>query len=172
LFLQEEKFDVTIGDPPWHSYRYVESTDYQGFLKGLILKNYRLLDSERAELITQMELATLFFVRTSDLYLSDSGMISFVIPRSLFVGDQHHNFRKGVFAPKMKMVEMFDLEDVDPLFRVPSCVIIAKKGKNQHPIDGIVFAGTLPQKNAKLAEAKKFLTQTRKKFEYYEIGQR
>jgi hypothetical protein len=172
LFLQEEKFDVVIGNPPWLSYRYVESTDYQGFLKGLILKNYRLLDSERAELITQMELATLFFVRTSDLYLSDSGMISFVMPRSLFVGDQHHNFRKGVFTPKMKMVEMFDLEDVDPLFRVPSCVITAKKGKNQYPIDGIVFAGTLPQKNAKLAEAKKFLTQTRKKFEYYEIGQR
>jgi methylase of polypeptide subunit release factors len=172
LFLQEEKFDVVIGNPPWLSYRYVESTDYQGFLKGLILKNYRLLDSERAELITQMELATLFFARTSDLYLSDSGTISLVMPRSLFVGDQHHNFRKGAFAPKMKMIEMFDLEDVDPLFRVPSCVITAKKGKNQYPIDGIVFAGTLSQKNAKLDEAKKSLTQTRKKFEYYEIGQR
>jgi len=172
LFLKEKKFDVVIGNPPWLSYRYVESTDYQSFLKDLILKNYKLLDSGRAELITQMELATLFFARTSDLYLSESGTISFVMPRSVFVGDQHHNFRKGAFTPKMKMVEIFDLEDVNPLFRVPSCVITAKKGKNQYPIEGIVFAGTLSQKNAKLDEAKKSLTQTRKKFEYYEIGQR
>jgi len=123
-------------------------------------------------LITQMELATLFFARTSDLYLSESGTISFVMPRSVFVGDQHHNFRKGAFTPKMKMTEIFDLEDVDPLFRFPSCVITAKKGKNQYPIEGIVFSGTLQKKNAKLDEAKKSLKQTRKKFEYYEIGQR
>ncbi len=41
-------------------YKYVESTDYQVFLKKAILEQYKLLGSERAELITQMELATLF----------------------------------------------------------------------------------------------------------------
>jgi len=172
LFLKDQKFDIVIGNPPWLSYRYVESTYYQSFLKGLILKEYKLLSSERAELITQMELATLFFARASDLYLAKNGTISFVMPRSVFVGDQHHNFRKGVFTPKMKVVEVFDLEDVDPLFRVPSCVITAKKGTNQYPIDAVAFEGALTQKNAKLAEAMKSLTQTKKKLEYYEIGQR
>jgi methylase of polypeptide subunit release factors len=95
LFLKDHKFDILIGNPPWLSYRYVESTDYQTFLKKLILDEYNLLGSERAELITQMELATLFFSRTSDLYLNEDGTISFVMPRSLFVSDQHHNFRKG-----------------------------------------------------------------------------
>jgi len=37
LFLRNQKFDVVIGNPPWISYRYVESTDYQDFLKKLIL---------------------------------------------------------------------------------------------------------------------------------------
>jgi len=172
LFLKNQKFDIVIGNPPWLSYRYVESIDYQRFLKDLILKEYNLLGSERAELITQMELATLFFSRVSDLYLAKDGTVSFVMPRSVFVSDQHHNFRKGVFTPKMKVVEVFDLEDVDPLFRVPSCVITAKKGANRYPIDAIAFEGALTQKNAKLAEAMKSLTQTEKKFEYYEIGQR
>lgn len=172
FFLSREKFDVLIGNPPWLAYRYVESTDYQSFLKKLILEDYKLLSSERAELITQMELATLFFARCSELYLADDGTISFVMPRSIFVSDQHHNFRKGLFAPKMKIVEAFDLEDVDPLFRVPSCVVSAKKGATKYPIDVTVFSGTLSQRNSKLSEAEKSLMQTRQKYECYEIGQR
>jgi hypothetical protein len=172
LFLKSQKFDIVIGNPPWLSYRYVESTDYQNFLKDLILKKYELLSSERAQLITQMELATLFFSRTSDLYLAKDGIISFVMPRSVFVSDQHHNFRDGSFNPEMKIVKILDLEDVEPLFRVPSCVITAQIGKTHYPVDTIVFDGTLPQKNCKLTEAMKFLKQTEKEFELYEIGQR
>jgi hypothetical protein len=172
LFLKDQKFDIVIGNPPWLSYRYIESTDYQKFLKDLILKKYNLLGSERAELITQMELATLFFSRASDLYLAKDGTISFVMPRSIFVGDQHHDFRKGTFTPKMRITAILDLEDVNPLFRVPSCVVTAEKGTNQYPINGIVFEGTLPQKNSRISEAIKSLTQTKKKFEYFEIGQR
>lgn len=119
-----------------------------------------------------MELATLFFARTSDLYLANNGTLSFVMPRSIFVSDQHHNFRKGIFTPKMRITEVYDLEDVDPLFHVPSCMVTAKKGTNQYPITGIVFEGTLSQKNSTLDEATKSLTQTKKKFDYFEIGQR
>ena len=172
LFLRDQKFDVVIGNPPWLSYRYVESTDYQVFLKKAILEQYKLLGSERAELITQMELATLFFARASDLYLANDGTISFVMPRSLFVSDQHHNFRKGLFSPKLRIIELMDLEDVEPLFRIPCCVIVAQKGTNRYPVDTIVFEGNLSQKNSKLTEAIKLLKQTRKKFEYYEIGER
>jgi len=172
LFLKDQKFEIIIGNPPWLSYRYVESTDYQRFLKEQILEKYTLLSSERAELITQMELATLFFSRVSDLYLAKNGTLSFVMPRSIFVSDQHHNFRNGSFKPMMKIVKMIDLEDVEPLFHIPSCVITAQNGKSHFPIDAVVFKGTLPQKNCKLVEAMKLLKQTSKKFEYYEIGQR
>ena len=173
FFLKDQKFDLVIGNPPWLSYRYVESIDYQKFLKGLILKDHKLLSTERAELITQMELATLFFARTADLYLNNFGVISFVMPRSIFVSDQHHDFREGTFSPKIKFLEFLDLEDVEPLFKVPSCVISARKGdKSTYPVDTIVFSGTLPQKNIKLAEALKQLSEAKKKFDRYEVGQR
>jgi len=134
IYLKDKKFDIIIGNPPWLSYRYVESTDYQDFLKEIILDKHNLLGKERSELITQMELATLFFARTSDLYLEKNGTISFVMPRSVFVSDQHHNFRKGLFIPKLKLMKFLDLEDVEPLFRVPSCVITAQNGKTSYPI--------------------------------------
>ncbi|MGB9622781.1 MAG: hypothetical protein ACPL07_02940 [Candidatus Bathyarchaeia archaeon] len=38
VFLSEKKFDCLVGNPPWLSYRYVKSTDYQEFLKDLIVK--------------------------------------------------------------------------------------------------------------------------------------
>jgi hypothetical protein len=172
LFLKEQKFDVVIGNPPWLSYKDVKSTDYQNFLKKSILQEYKLLDSERAELITQMELSTLFFARVSDLYLADDGVISFVMPRSIFVSDQHHNFRKCSFKPKMKITELLDLEDVDPLFHVPSCTVTATKGSNSYPVETIVYEGKLPGKNSKLEEARKLLKHRETKFSYYEIGQR
>jgi len=172
LFLKEQKFDIVIGNPPWLSYRYIESTDYQNFLKKLILNDYKLLGKERAELITQMELATLFFARASDLYLEKNGTISFVMPRSVFVSDQHHNFRKGTFDPRMKVVKVLDLEDVEPLFRVPSCVVIARGGESSYPVAAIKFEGKLPHKNCKLKEALQSLSQTETEFQYYEIGQR
>lgn len=172
LFLRDQKFDLLIGNPPWLAYRFVESVDYQTFLKDLILKKYNLLGSERAELITQMELATLFFARSADLYLAKNGKISFVMPRGVFVGDQHHNFRQALYSPEMKFQELIDLEDVDPLFRMPSCVITAGFGKNTYPVDTLVLEGNLGQKNSKLDEAYKHLKQIKKKFQYYEIGQR
>jgi hypothetical protein len=172
LFLKDKKFDIIIGNPPWLSFRYIESTDYQKFLKELILTEYHLLDSDRAELITQMELASLFFVRTADLYLAKDGTISFVMPRSIFVGDQHYNFREGFVKPKIGIRELCDLEDVSPLFNVPSCVVEAAQGKTHYPIQGIEFKGVLDRKNSKLSEALKVLEQTNSKFLLFELGQR
>lgn len=87
LFLRKRKFDCIIGNPPWISYRYIESTDYQNFLKKLVLEDYHLLDSAKVELMTQMEIATLFFLRCSELYLNEKGTIGFVLPRGIFVSD-------------------------------------------------------------------------------------
>lgn len=158
FFLREKKFDLIIGNPPWLSYRYVRSMDYQEELKELIIDNYKLLLSSKAELMTHMELATLFFCRTSDLYLKPKGIISFVMPRGVFSADQHDNFRKGSFAPKLGFLEIFDLLKVKPLFNVPSGVFTARKDmKTKYPIKTIVYSGELPNKNVGLREAEKCL---------------
>jgi type I restriction-modification system DNA methylase subunit len=173
LFLKKEKFDILIGNPPWISYRYIESTDYQNYLKKLIMEDYGLLDSNRAELITQMEIATLFFLRCSELYLNQKGIISFVMPRGVFVSDQHHNFRSALYKADMELVELIDLEDVAPLFKVPSCVVKGKAGKKtRFPIKGRKISGVLPQKNIRLNIALKILKFLESKFRLYTIGGR
>ncbi|PYV16235.1 MAG: hypothetical protein DMG21_12370 [Acidobacteria bacterium] len=92
--LLRERFDILVGNPPWLSYRYVERGAYQEFLKAEITGHYGLLKG-RPELLTHMELGTLFFVRATDLYLREGGQIGFVLPKSVFVADQHHAFRQG-----------------------------------------------------------------------------
>jgi len=155
IFLSQRKFDCLVGNPPWLSYRYVKSTEYQQFLKDLVMKDYALLSSKEVELITQMELATLFFVRCSDLYLRDGGTIGFVMPRSVFVSDQHNVFRSGSYKKvQLKMKRLIDMEDVSPLFNVPASTLIGKKnGKMEYPAPATVVSGTLPKKNAQLADA-------------------
>ena len=160
LFLKG-KFDIVVGNPPWLSYRYVEQLDYQKFLKEQITQTYGLL-SGKGELITHLELGTLFFVSTANLYLKERGTIAFVLPRSIFTADQHDSLRKGTFKQVgLSFKESWDLEDVKPLFNVPACVLFAQKEdgtKVSYPIAGQKFAGKLQRKNASLSEAEKSLT--------------
>lgn len=172
LFLKDNKSDVVIGNPPWLSYRYVENPDYQKFLKKLITEEYNLLDSSKVELITQMELASLFMSRAMDLYLKDDGMISLVMPRSLFVADQHQNFRKGEALPHMKLLELFDLEGVEPLFKVPSCVITAMRGNPELPVKTIVLEGELENGNERKSVAMAVLKNHEENLIFYQIGDR
>ena len=172
LYLKDNKSDIIIGNPPWLSYRYIESIDYQRFLKQLITEDYSILDSDKVELITHIELATLFMSRTMDLYLKDDGLLSFVMPRSLFVADQHHNFRKGDIRPQVQLVELFDLENVEPLFNVPSCVVTAKKGSPQFPVKTVVFEGKLGNRNTRKEEALLLLRLHEENLVCFQIGER
>lgn len=171
LFLKEN-FDVVLGNPPWLSYRYVEKGEYQKFLKRQIVEEYRLL-SGKAELITHMELATLFFLRTADLYLKGGGTIGFVLPRSVFSSDQHYNFRRSYFSLNLGFEEVWDLEGVEPLFNVPACVFFAKRGtETKHPLKCQAFSGKLKRKNASLQEAEQALTVTPEELFVTQMGKR
>lgn len=127
LSLSERKIGLLVGNPPWLSYRYVESRDYQNFLKSAIVSEHKLLEASDVELMTQMELGTLFFARTASLYLEKSGTIAFVLPRSVFSAEQHDNFRSQTFVPHMRITKIIDLRHVKPLFKVPACVVFAVK---------------------------------------------
>lgn len=158
--MMKERFDVVLGNPPWLSYRYVERGSYQEFLKEEITKHYQLL-SGRPELLTHMELGTLFFVRSVDLYLRDAGKIGFVLPKSIFVVDQHHALRQGNHAACLRLTEAWDLEGVRPLFNVPAAVAFAEKSAEdtQWPLAGLILSGELSGKNIPLAEAAHQLTE-------------
>jgi hypothetical protein len=180
LFLKGN-FDVVVGNPPWLSFRYAEP-EYQAFLKRQITERYNLL-SGRGELITHLELATLFLVRAADLYLRDGGLVAFVLPRSIFSADQHDALRRGDFrGVALGFEEVWDLEDVEPLFNVPSCVLFGRKEQRPGPgeggspepvaIPGEVLSGTLERKNAALEEAEESLAVEEETFYLSQIGER
>jgi hypothetical protein len=104
IFLKN-RFDFVIGNPPWLAFRYAEP-EYQEFLKEQITKNYNLL-SGRGELITHLELGTLFLLRTADLYLKEGGTIAFVLPKSIFNAAQHDGLRQGKFNSLLLKFQRF-----------------------------------------------------------------
>ncbi|MCD6456070.1 MAG: N-6 DNA methylase [Methanophagales archaeon] len=148
------KYDIIIGNPPWVVMRSMKNKEYQNFLKKEVL-SYHLLENKDVHLFTQIELATLFFCKCADLYLKREGIIAFVMPGSVLAGTIHHiNFRKFK-KPPIKLIKIIDLEDVNPLFNMPSCVLIGlKDGTTKYPVLSERYAGVLPDRNVKFSEAK------------------
>jgi len=158
IALSESKFDVIVGNPPWIAMRYIENKEYQDFVKRQVFA-YKLLDKEQVHLFSNMEVATLFFCRVSDLYLKEGGIIGFVMPRSVLTGAMHHMKFKEFRKPSMTLHKILDLEDVSPLFNVPSCVLIAiKGGTTRYPVSAMSFSGKLPEKNLRLHEVYQHLS--------------
>lgn len=155
LFLRR-RFDIAIGNPPWLAYRYVERSDYQAFLKSQITGGYGLLKG-KGHLVTHVELATLFLLRTADLYLKEDGRIGFVLPKSIFSGDQHDALRRGLFSGVcLRFTEAWDLEAVAPLFNISAAVLFARKQpypEREKAIPGEILEGELPIRNCGLSKA-------------------
>lgn len=59
-------------------------------------------------------------------FLKPAGLLVFVLPRSFFNVDQHDNTRSGV-VQSVQLTSAWDLKDVEPLFRVPACVLFARR---------------------------------------------
>jgi len=157
-YLQKKPFDLVIGNPPWISFRYLRNPDYQARVKNLIQETYFM--TKGAHLVTHMEMAALFFVRSADLYLKNRGTIAFVMPKSVFTGDHYSVFRSGVFRDVyIKFTALWDLEDVSPLFNMSASVLVGRKGlKISRRIQGKIIHGKLQGRNEPLSRAKERLT--------------
>ncbi|MGC9069519.1 MAG: HsdM family class I SAM-dependent methyltransferase [Thermoprotei archaeon] len=153
-----QEADIIVGNPPWIVMRNVKNKEYQEYLKKEVLE-YSLLDKEDVHLFTQIEMASLFFYKCSDLYLKNDGIIGFVMPRSVIGGTiQHINFRRFQ-KPPLKLMKILDLENILPLFNMPACVLIAIKGKTtEYPVIAVKYSGELPKKNVKLEEVKNLIS--------------
>ncbi|MGE0083397.1 MAG: N-6 DNA methylase [Desulfococcaceae bacterium] len=167
-YFLKEKFDYVIGNPPWFTYNSIRNEEYQKQLYDLADKyNVKPL---RAANMPQLEIAAIFMAHCSCFFLHEKGKICFVLPRSFFSADHHDNTRSGK-AKGFRIVQIWDLENVIPLFRVPACVLFADRfdekannGNLAKPtngfqayadgMDGISFAGSLPVHNCNLKTAK------------------
>lgn len=172
-------FDAIVGNPPWISYRFLQPAR-QEFMKGLAVAEYGLY-SHRADLITHVDVATLFLLRSAELSLKTGGTIGFVLPRSVFSADQHHHLRTGEFRfghdfeGTLSWREIWDCEGVAPLFDVPTSVLIAEKapkGALNYPVPGEILRGKLARKNASLEEAEQSLTVEPVHYHLHRVGNR
>ena len=155
-----EPFDLVIGNPPWLSLRYIKSPDYQKFVKDQMAA--LSIKPKGAKLVTQLELAALFFAECARNYLGQGGTIAFVMPRSVLIHRQHEEFMRFRFGPfGVRCDRILDLGDVSPLFSVPACALIGtKSGLTVPPVPRTLFRGRLPRKNASWEEARKVLEMT------------
>ena len=157
ISLSYKKVDLIIGNPPWISLKDMKNHTYQNFLK-IENKNFGLSNSKKPHLTTQMELATLFFCKSVKSYLNKKGMIAFVMPYSILVGEQHKKFL-GFSNPEIKIHKIYDLENVRPLFRNLSCIIIGETiGKTKYPIPKIMVKGKLEKGNLQLNDVEQHLS--------------
>lgn len=152
LSLKAEKFDVLISNPPWIVMRSIENRTYQDFLKEQIFA-YDLLEKSQIHLFTHMEMATLFFCRTSELYLREGGIIAFLMPTSVLTGAYHHANFQRFERPKMKLLSVHNFRGVKSIFSLPLYILIAEKGnRTKYPVKAFDYVGKLNpyQKNDRL----------------------
>lgn len=164
LRMSEKRFDLVVGNPPWISFKYIENSEYQNFIKSQVF-NYRLLESKQTSLFTHMDTSTVFYCKSADVYLADDGVLAFIMPRSVLTGAKQHLAFKKQIKPKMGIARIIDAEKVNPLFNVDSCTIISCKGKNtNYPVDSLILKGTLPEKNMLLKNATKYIEKDLRKY--------
>lgn len=124
-FFLKEQFDYVIGNPPWITYADFSNSSYQNTLFELAAKYFLLPKSKKD--MPHLEIASIFLSYCASYFLKKGGgSISFVLPRSFLNGSQHDNTRSGRSAG-FKINEIWDLEGVTPLFRIPSCVFFVNK---------------------------------------------
>ena len=165
LFLSKQNFDLIAGNPPWLSYRYIRDPNYQKQIKQLVFY-YKLIEKKDAKLFTHMDTSTLFYTLSADLYLRAGGKVAFVLPRSVLTGAKQHNRFKQTLASSLgssiylALRNFIDLEGVNPLFNVPSCVLISEKRFDSKikQIAQLTVSGNLETRNALWSQAERQLT--------------
>ena len=86
----KERFDLVIGNPPWYTYRDIESVEYQDKVKTL---------AEELEIkplpknLLNLEISTLFFNKAKEFFMKDDGKIFFVITKGVITGSHASRFR-------------------------------------------------------------------------------
>lgn len=176
------KFDYIVGNPPWFTFSSIKNEEYQDTLNKLA-ENHSI-KPDNIKNFPHLEIAAIFLSYCSSYFLKENGKIALVLPRSFFSADHHDNTRSGR-AKGFRLTDIWDLNGVTPLFRIPSCVLFAEKAKRvkkgvdeptiwkEIPASGLQgksFSGKLPFHNCNLKTAIPKLTEVNEKWFYVKQG--
>jgi SAM-dependent methyltransferase len=154
LSAEGQHSDVVIGNPPWLSYRYMAPAMQTQFRAECEARGIWA----GGKVATHQDLSGYFFARSAELYLKPLGTIAFVMPYAALSRRQFAPLRTGRFGPTHGSVRFeeawaFD-EHVQPLFPVPSCVLIARADDpGSRPTTVTSYTGVLPRRDASPIEA-------------------
>ena len=141
--LSRSKVDVIVGNPPWLSYRNTAST-LRTELERQSKELYGIWAGGRYT--NRQDVASLFFARSTDLYLKDGGVIGMVMPHSALQAGQYTKWRTGawrmkpsgrgrirtsgrILAVDFSYKTAWDLERLEPntFFPIPASVVFARR---------------------------------------------
>lgn len=170
IFLMN-RFDFVVGNPPWLTYAAMSNGEYQGLLRGLS-DAYGVTPKGKANM-PHLEIAAIFLAHSVNYFLNRSGQLAFVLPRSFLSADHHENTRSAL-TKGIRLQAVWDLDEVSPLFRVPSCVLFSSYSEaessdrriSQAGIPGFVFRGRLPRAQVHWKEAAPHLKPEPKRWYY------
>ena len=171
---QEQRPDVLVGNPPWLAYRYMDEEMQARFRTEC--QELGLWAGGRVA--THQDHSAYFYVRCAELYLRPGGRVAFVMPYAAMSRQAFEGFRGGAYPrpvngarrnggrkrpsgqstlTTLSFTEAWALPDaVQPLFPVPSCVLLAERSGMPVGIRGATVheaAGILPRRDATSTEA-------------------
>lgn len=113
------KFDLIIGNPPWLVINSMHSISYKKKIKELA----RELNIIRGgKFATSIELGSILFVKCSQLFLKNNGIIFFILPNAVVNGAQHAKFR---FFKDHSNIKIWKFDE--DIFRINSICLKAIK---------------------------------------------
>ena len=171
-YFLRHKFDYIIGNPPWFTYSSIKNEEYQDLLSKLATKYD--VKPEKVANFPHLEIAAIFLAYCTNYFLKPRGKLAFVLPRSFFSADHHNNTRSGK-VKGLRLTEIWDLNDVSPLFRIPSAVLFSEQSGHSNNIPetglaGKIIGGNLPAHNCNLSRAKAKITEREVLWYYIKQG--
>ncbi len=149
LCTEDRRFDLVVGNPPWLTIADVTDPGQRELMRCRA-KETGVAPRTAGEQ-AHTELATLFLAQAFRQFLvtgDDDGRpgLAFVMPRSVFTATHHRALREGTYGVRFDVAGLWDLAAVDPLFKVPSCVLFAAAcaPAPERPKPGRVYRGRLP----------------------------
>jgi len=126
--LLKARFDAIVSNPPWLAMSSFPAASYSRQLRRLV-DSYGLAPPAASR--HHLEISTVFAVHCVSHYMVQNGSFGFVLPRVILRGDQHDPLRRSRFKANspMKVLEVWDLEGVEPLFGRPACVLLGENNR-------------------------------------------
>ncbi|MHA1877666.1 MAG: HsdM family class I SAM-dependent methyltransferase [Promethearchaeota archaeon] len=120
--LNNSKYDLVIGNPPWYTLRDIESVNYQEKIKQL---SDTLGIKPKPKNVLNIEIASLFFYKANFSFMKKDSKIFYVIPKGVLTGSHASLFRS--FKGFKKITTWMFENDILKIFNIDFICLYAEK---------------------------------------------